>query len=183
MGTFAETAIIDYHLGIYCWPTKENKLLLSISIRSKQTEVGRLCFLCTANKQKLPFSISSVIYLYKYSAVKSRKLKSRRFSLIRLPFSHRANGSLSFVCFLTKKPMEVIRLQTDLTDLPIYAFGHTGNRTKEKGTDCNGNKKKPGHVNKSGTVPPPPPQCPRPEYCISTKLHSSLSTTTTVSGL
>ncbi len=41
------------------------------------------------------------------------KRKPRQFSLIRLPFAHRANGSSSFVCLLTKKQTEVIHLQTD----------------------------------------------------------------------
>jgi hypothetical protein len=41
------------------------------------------------------------------------KRKPRRFSLIRLPFAYRANGSSSFDCFLTKKQTEVIRLQAD----------------------------------------------------------------------
>jgi hypothetical protein len=39
--------------------------------------------------------------------------RPRRFFLIRLPFAHRANGSLSFVRLLTKKQKEVIRLLTD----------------------------------------------------------------------
>jgi hypothetical protein len=38
--------------------------------------------------------------------------KIRRCSFIRLPFAHRANGSLTFVRLLTKND-EVIRLQTD----------------------------------------------------------------------
>ncbi len=53
------------------------------------------------------------------------KWKPRRLSLYRLPFAHRANGSLAFVSLLMKKQTEVICLQTDLTDLtslPIYAF-------------------------------------------------------------
>jgi hypothetical protein len=37
----------------------------------------------------------------------------RQFFLILLPFAHRENGSLSFVCLLTKKQTEVILLQTD----------------------------------------------------------------------
>jgi hypothetical protein len=44
---------------------------------------------------------------------RNRKQKARQFSLIRLPFAHCANGSLSFVCFLTKRQTDVIRLQTD----------------------------------------------------------------------
>jgi hypothetical protein len=35
-------------------------------------------------------------------------------------FAHRANRGLFFVRLLTKKQMEVVRLQTDKTDLPIY---------------------------------------------------------------
>jgi hypothetical protein len=38
------------------------------------------------------------------------KWKPRQFFLIRLPFTHRANGSLSFVRLLTKKQKKVIRL-------------------------------------------------------------------------
>jgi hypothetical protein len=38
------------------------------------------------------------------------KWKPRQFFLIRLPFAHRANGSLSFVRLLTKKQKKVIRL-------------------------------------------------------------------------
>jgi hypothetical protein len=41
------------------------------------------------------------------------KRKPRRFSLIRLPFCHLVNGSLSFVRLLTRKQTEVIRLQTE----------------------------------------------------------------------
>jgi hypothetical protein len=48
-------SIIVYHL-----PTVENKILISVSISSKQTEVS--CFHCpfAANKQKLLFYICSV---------------------------------------------------------------------------------------------------------------------------
>jgi hypothetical protein len=35
------------------------------------------------------------------------KMEARRFSLLRLPFAHRANGSLSFVRLLMKKLKEV----------------------------------------------------------------------------
>ncbi len=48
-----------------------------------------------------------------YMETSNGKGKPRKFSLILLPFSHRANGSLSFVSLLTKKQTEVIRLQTD----------------------------------------------------------------------
>jgi hypothetical protein len=55
------------------------------------------------------------IYTYIYTAVLNGKRKLRRFSTIRLPFAHRANGSLSFVRLLTKKQ-----------DLPIYATSKHG---------------------------------------------------------
>jgi hypothetical protein len=45
--------------------------------------------------------------------MENSKRKPRRFSLIRLPFAHHANGSWSCVRLLTKKQTEVIRLQTD----------------------------------------------------------------------
>jgi hypothetical protein len=42
-------------------------------------------------------------YLYLYAASSNGKRKPRRFSLILFPFAQYANGSLSFVCLLTKK--------------------------------------------------------------------------------
>ncbi len=48
-----------------------------------------------------------------YAAVSNGKRKSRRFSLIRLPFAHQANLNLLFVRFLTKKQTEIIFLLTD----------------------------------------------------------------------
>ncbi len=49
------------------------------------------------------------IFLYIYAAVSNgkQKRKPRRFSLILLPFAHRAKGTLSFVFFFTKKQTEV----------------------------------------------------------------------------
>jgi hypothetical protein len=59
MGTFAETSIVDYHLSFA--GTKENKLLFSVSVCSKQTEVCHFRFPFAENKQKLPFSVSSAV--------------------------------------------------------------------------------------------------------------------------
>jgi hypothetical protein len=53
------------------------------------------------------------IHIYIYTSISNGKWKPRHFSLIRLPFAHCTNGSLSFVRLLTKKQTEVIRLQTD----------------------------------------------------------------------
>jgi hypothetical protein len=57
-----------------------------------------------------------------YNAIANGKRKPSRFPFIRLPFAHRANGSLSFVRLSMKKQREVIRLQTDLADLPNYGY-------------------------------------------------------------
>jgi hypothetical protein len=123
-------------ITVYHFPTKENRLLFSVSNRSKQTEDCHFLFRFAANKQKLPFSFTVVpfclcvcvclysfcskIYIYtvfisiSYASVSNGKRKPRRFSLICFPFPHRANGScLSFVHLLMKKPMEAIRLQMD----------------------------------------------------------------------
>jgi hypothetical protein len=50
MGTFAETAIVDYHLSFA--GTKENELPFSVSVCSKQTEVCHFRFPFAENKQK-----------------------------------------------------------------------------------------------------------------------------------
>jgi hypothetical protein len=48
---------------------------------------------------------------------------------MRVPFAHRVKGSLLFVLLLNKKQTEVIRLQMDWKDLPIFGI---------KGADCHG---------------------------------------------
>jgi hypothetical protein len=55
------------------------------------------------------------------------KRKPRQFSLIRLSFAYRSNGSLSFACFLTKTQTEIIRLQTakrTIRTCPSMFFNH-----------------------------------------------------------
>jgi hypothetical protein len=110
MGTFAKTAIVDYHLS---FANQGKQTLFSVSVGSKQTEVCHFRFPFAANKWKLPFSVSFIFrkYIYIYAAVSNRKQKPRQFFLIRSPFAHHANRSLSFVCLLMKKQMEVICLQ------------------------------------------------------------------------
>jgi hypothetical protein len=55
-----------------------------------------------------------------------RKMEAQAifFNLFCLLFAHRANESLSFVCFLTKKQMEVIRLQMDYRENGLNALAH-----------------------------------------------------------
>jgi hypothetical protein len=60
MGTFADTAIVDYR---FLLPTKENKLPFSAYVCSKQTEVCRFRLPFEANKRKLQFSVGSVFRL------------------------------------------------------------------------------------------------------------------------
>jgi hypothetical protein len=48
-----------------------------------------------------------------YAVISKGKQKPSQVSLLHLPGAHCANGSLSFVCLLTKTQMEVIRLRMD----------------------------------------------------------------------
>jgi hypothetical protein len=52
-------------------------------------------------------------WTWRQGDIKRKKQKLVQFSLICLQFAPRANGSLSFVCLLTKKQTEFIRLQMD----------------------------------------------------------------------
>ncbi len=45
-------------------PTEENKRLFSVFVCSKEIEVCHCCFPFAENKQKLPFFVSSVFYLW-----------------------------------------------------------------------------------------------------------------------
>ncbi len=61
MGTFAETAIVDYRLSFV-----DQGKQTSVSVCSKQTEVCRFRFPFVENERKLPFSVSSVFRLRKH---------------------------------------------------------------------------------------------------------------------
>jgi hypothetical protein len=95
--------------------------------RLQQTEVCRFRFPFAENKWKLPFSICGIPEMWRHGhgeietwrnrqgdmetrrnvdIKKKVKQKPRRFSVICLMFAHRANESLSFVCFLAKKRTE-----------------------------------------------------------------------------
>jgi hypothetical protein len=69
--------------------------------------------------------MANYTYLYiccRFTEKIKQKRKSKRVSLIRLPFAHLANRSLSFVCLLAKKQMAVYKqTKWTKTDLPIYA--------------------------------------------------------------
>ncbi len=110
-----QSSISDYRL-----PTKENKLLFSISVCSKQREVCCFSFLFAADVRKSPFFFAvrcswvmghAVMGTWRHGIQilgnsNSLRKKSKRltengipgwFSFIRLPFGHCANGILSFV--------------------------------------------------------------------------------------
>ncbi len=115
MGTFAETAIIDYNL--LC-ADQGNKLPFSLSVFRKQTEVCRFRFPFAENKKKLPFSIRSVlrsgnrdIYMRHVDMeTSSRKRNPGQFSLIHLLFALCANGSLSFAfCWRNKRRLSICK--------------------------------------------------------------------------
>ncbi len=62
----------------------------------------------------IPFIYISInIDIYIYILRFQRKTEALAIFLNRLQFAYRTYGSLSFVCLLTKKQTEVIRLQTD----------------------------------------------------------------------
>ncbi len=113
-------AIVDYHLSFF-WPRKTSFCFPFPFIAYKQK------FALSVYKKKgsfrfplVPFSESTYMYIEMADYIR----KPRR-SMIRLPFAHCANGSLSFVSLLTKKQIELILMQTnqmDKTDLPIYSY-------------------------------------------------------------
>ncbi len=137
---FINVACIDEHVGwIIIYRLSFADQGKQVSVCSKQTEVCRFPF--QQNIFKLLFTVSSVFcwrnsgnmvsWTWRYGDIDithdtwrhgilknlNGKQKPRRFSLIRLTFTHCANGSLSFVCLLTKKRTEVILLRRDL---PIH---------------------------------------------------------------
>jgi hypothetical protein len=106
-------------INVYRLGTKENKLLCSVSVCSKQTEVAvfHLQYDVHGDKAKGGHGIKILVNSHVLQQKQSDgKRKPQQFFIIRLPFAHRANGSL-FVCLffrlLTKKQTEVIRLQID----------------------------------------------------------------------
>ncbi len=141
MGTFAQTAIVDYRL---LFSDQGKQTSVSIPFPAN-TEVCRFRFLsvwfsvyifiygkrnwrktatsvCYILKHQLnvylcKYAANMYIYIYIYAAVSNRKQKPRWLSLICLPFAHRTNESLLFVHLLAKKQTEVIHLQTDYTKL------------------------------------------------------------------
>jgi hypothetical protein len=89
-------------------------------VRSKQLEkLNNKEFRRDMVPETLSFCRHSYLEVYRamsqcfYEKKLNGKRKPSRFSLIRLPFVHRTNGSLSFVRWLMKKQTELILLQTD----------------------------------------------------------------------
>ncbi len=115
MGTFTETAMIDYCLSFV---EQENKLPFSVSVCSKQTEFD-VCFQqinrsCHGDMETWRHGdIEMETWTWK-SDIFRKKIKVKRevqaIFINPFPSVHSANGSLS-IC--TKKQTEVIRLQMD----------------------------------------------------------------------
>jgi hypothetical protein len=137
MGTFADTPNVDYRLlfadqgkntSLFGFQKTNGSLLFPFSACSKQMEnetTGNFHLFAANGKQKRQTSVC-FLYIYKYICCHfKRKTEAQAISLIRLPFAHRVNESLSFICLFTKKQTEVIRLQMDSTNLPIYAGPRT----------------------------------------------------------
>jgi hypothetical protein len=104
MGTFAETANVDYRL-LFAELGKQTSVL-SIDIYIRKQNYVYIIYI------HIHIHIHIPIYIMPLQT-EDGKWKPRCFSLIRLLFAHRTNGSLSFVRLLTKKQTEVIRLQKD----------------------------------------------------------------------
>ncbi len=112
MGTYAETAIIDYHLS---FANQENKLpflfsankwkfAFAFSVCSKQTEVDNFYWFRFLFAEFQKHGDGDM-------ETSNGKRKPRQFSLICSSFAHHAKGGLLFVRLLTKKKTEVICLQ------------------------------------------------------------------------
>ncbi len=101
---------------VYYLATKENNLpfYVHIFIYGKQNYMYLLYIYDLYIHIHILININKHIHIY--AAVLNGKQKPRHFSLIRVPFAHRKNRSLSIVRLLTKKQTEIIRLPTDYTD-------------------------------------------------------------------
>ncbi len=95
------------------FPFAANRRKFAISILRLQQTNGNCRFLLVPFFTFVSVCIFIFILTFKYTFILQFQTHPRRFFLIRLPFAHCANGSLSFVRLLTKKQMEVICWQTD----------------------------------------------------------------------
>jgi hypothetical protein len=122
-----QTSIPILHL-----PTKENKLTFSVY---RYIPYGTVCIKTAVfiyniyiwrhihiyiYTHIIYIHIYYVRYIYMYfCCCFKRKRKSRRFSLILLPFTHRANGSLLFVLTLDYALVCTIRHSTSLLEVSL----------------------------------------------------------------
>jgi hypothetical protein len=132
MGTFAETAIINYCLSF----ADQGKQTYGFCFRSQQSEVCCFCFLFAENNGSCHFPFAKFrkrgdkdMETWKWRhrhrnmeheemetwrhQTENGKRKPGQFSLIHLPFAHHANITLSVLRLLMNKQTEVIRWQTD----------------------------------------------------------------------
>ncbi len=133
MGTFVETAIVDYRLSFADREKTNFFFLFSIcSIKRK--------FAIATNKRKLPFSISSIyctfLYLRKMELQTyiyicfyfKRKTEAQAFFLLSsyCTYAHCANESGLSVCWQSNKPMLSIFKQNKWTKRagPSMVFSH-----------------------------------------------------------
>ncbi len=85
MATFSETTIVDYHL---LFADQGNKLLFSVSVCSKQTDVCHFGFPFFAVTIR-SCHIYTGMYIYIYCCFyRKTKAQATVFSLIPLPFAH-----------------------------------------------------------------------------------------------
>ncbi len=116
MGTFAETVTSITSILL---PTKENKLSFSVSLCSKQTEICCFHFPFTANKWKLPFSVSSVfrIYIQMY-----RHIYILPFQYICICRNIRKMANSGFCCKRKRKRQTFVYIYTENGTIYILVY-------------------------------------------------------------
>jgi hypothetical protein len=107
MSMLAETANVDYHLSFANQEKQTFRfplVLFSIYIYIETSAYTVSIYI------SLDISNSINIYWYMYMLTFQTENGAEAIFLNPLPFAHRTNVSLSFVCLFTKKQKEVIRL-------------------------------------------------------------------------
>jgi hypothetical protein len=102
LGTFTESANVDYHLSF-----ADEVEQTSISICRKQREVCRFRFCLKQTNRSCRFP------QYTYAAISNGKQKPKRISIIRLPFAHHANRKFAVCLFVNEETNENYPFETD----------------------------------------------------------------------
>jgi hypothetical protein len=83
MGTFAETALVDYCLS---FADQGKQILFSVSVGSKQTEERHFCFLYMYVSIRIYIYILYIVYIYTVGANRSER-RRRKVSFLKIAIS------------------------------------------------------------------------------------------------